>query len=214
MRLRIDLHVHTYFSPDSVITPKDLFYYVKKRGLDGVAITDHDRVDGALRMIKEKSFLVIPGIEISSQNGHIIGLNVNDVVPPELSAEETVERIHEAGGLAVACHPVTFLKKSLKGSITSHFDAVEVINSLAFPFKYSIRHSRRVALSLGIAQVAGSDAHYGPEIGNAYTVLDSDSEIENVIEAIRRGSCSPCGRATPFRIRLEREIMVLKRKVS
>jgi hypothetical protein len=212
--LKIDLHVHTHFSPDSLITPKDLVFYAKKRGLDGVAITDHDRIDGALRIIKETPFLVLPGIEISSLNGHIVALNINEVVPPKLGVEETVERIHEAGGLAIACHPTTFLKESLKGSITSQFDAIEVINSLAFPFKCSIRHSKTVASNLGIAEVAGSDAHYGPEIGYAYTLVDAESNIEEIIAAIRNGSCSPHGRAIPPRMRLKKELMIMKRKIG
>ncbi len=214
MRLKIDLHVHTRFSPDSVITFKDLLFYVKKSGLNGIAITDHDTMDGASKFDKKTSFPTIPGIEISSLGGHIIGLNVNDTVPPRLSVEETINRIHEASGLAVACHPVAFLKASLKGSITSHFDAIEVINSQSFPFKYSKWYSRRVASDLEIPQVAGSDAHYGPEIGHAYTIVEADPMIEDIIEAIRKGSCSPHGTATPLKVRLEREIMVLKRRLN
>jgi len=81
LTLKIDLHVHTIYSRDSLITRKDLTFYARKRGLNGVAITDHDRIDGALKIAKETDFLVIPGIEVSSLNGHIIGLNVSELVP-------------------------------------------------------------------------------------------------------------------------------------
>jgi predicted metal-dependent phosphoesterase TrpH len=210
--LKIDLHVHTTYSYDSLITPKDLIFYARKRGLDGVAVTDHDRIDGALKIAKETDFLIVPGIEISSLNGHIIGLNVDELVPPELSVDETLDRIHEAGGIAIACHPITFFKESLKGHISARFDAIEVINSSAFPFDYSVRRSEEIASRLGIARVAGSDAHYGPEIGYAYTLVDCESEVDEVVNAIRKDLCSPHGKAIPLTMRFKKELLLLKRK--
>lgn len=212
MTLKIDIHIHTTYSHDSLITPKDLIFYAKKRGLDGVAITDHDRIDGALKIAKETDFLIVPGIEISSLNGHIIGLNVNELVPPKLSVDETLDRIHKAGGIAIACHPVTFFKDSLKGHISPRFDAIEVINSSAFPFNYSVRRSEEIASRLGIARVAGSDAHYGPEIGYAYTLVNAESEVDEVVNAIKKDLCSPHGRAIPLTMRLKKELLLLKRK--
>ena len=210
--LKIDLHVHSIYSHDALITPKELIFYAKRCGLDGVAVTDHDRINGALKIAKETDFLIVPGIEISSLNGHIIGLNVDELVPARLSFDETLDRIHDAGGIAVACHPVTFFKESLKGRISSRFDAVEVINSSAFPFNYSVRRSEEIASRLGIARVAGSDAHYGPEIGYAYTLVDAESDVDEVVNAIRKGLCSPHGRAIPFTMRLKKELLLLKRK--
>jgi predicted metal-dependent phosphoesterase TrpH len=210
--LKIDLHVHTTYSSDALITPKDLIFYAKRCGLDGVAVTDHDRIDGALKIAKETDFLVVPGIEISSLNGHIIGLDVDELVPPKLDVDETLDRIHEAGGIAVACHPVTFFKESLKGHISARFDAVEVINASAFPFNYSVRRSGEIASRLGIARVGGSDAHYGPEIGYAYTLVNAESDVDGVVSAIRKGLCSPYGRAIPLTMRLKKELLLLKRK--
>jgi len=212
LALKIDLHVHTIYSHDSLVTVKDLIFYARKRGLDGVAVTDHDRIDGALKIAKETDFLIIPGIEISSSKGHIIGLDVDELVPPKLNIKETLDRIHEAGGIAVACHPITFFKESLKGRISSRFDAIEVVNSSAFPFRYSVRRSEEIASRLGIARVAGSDAHYGPEIGYAYTLVNAESEVGEVVNAIRKGLCSPHGEAIPITMRLKKELLSLKRK--
>src|SRR3972149_8625567 len=100
MQAKVDLHVHTVYSRDSLITPEDLVFYARKRGLTAVAVTDHDRVDGALKIAKEADFLIIPGIEVSSRNGHVLGLNVQESIPKGLSVDETVDRIHAAGGLA------------------------------------------------------------------------------------------------------------------
>ena len=96
MQVKADLHVHTIYSRDSLITPEDLVFYAKKRGLTAVAITDHDTVEGALKIAKETDFLIIPGIEVSSRNGHIVGLNLQEPVQKGLSVDETVDKIHDA----------------------------------------------------------------------------------------------------------------------
>jgi len=189
-----------------------MVFYAKKRGLDGVAITDHDRIDGALKIAKEAPFFIIPGIEVSSSNGHVIGLNVQEEIPRRLSVDETVDKIHESGGIAVACHPVTLFKGSLGRHTNSKFDAVEVINASAFPFNYSVKHSQRIASRLGIAGVGGSDAHYSPEIGYAHTIVDAELEVDKIIKAISKGLCQPFGRAIPLTTRLKRELLLLKRK--
>ena len=214
LQLKIDLHVHSCYSNDSIITPEELVFYAKEHGLDAVAVTDHDRIDGALKIAEERDFLIIPGIEISSLNGHIIGLNVHEVIPPKLGVDETVDKIHEAGGIAVACHPITFFKGSLGNHTNSRFDAVEVINASAFPFRYSVYRGKKLASQLGKAQTAGSDAHYGPEIGCAYTLVEAELEFEDVIKALTKGLCKPFGNAIPLRTRLKREVYSLKKKIE
>lgn len=212
MKLKIDLHVHTTYSPDSLITPDELVFFAKKRGLNGVAVTDHDRLDGALKISEETRFFVVPGMEISSLNGHIIGLDVQEMIPKGLTAEETVDRIHRACGIAVACHPMTLFKGSLGNHTSSKFDAVETINSSAVPFSYSVMQSEKLASRLGIARVAGSDAHFGPEIGSAYTIVDAEANVEEVLKAIRNCACRPFGKSIPLGLRLKREVsVVLKR---
>ncbi|MEM2463654.1 MAG: CehA/McbA family metallohydrolase [Candidatus Bathyarchaeia archaeon] len=214
MTLKLDLHVHTCHSYDGLIKPEELVFYAKKADLDGVAITDHDRIDCALKMAKEtKNLLIIPGMEISSLNGHVIGLNLQEPVPKNLSVEETIDRIHELGGLAIACHPRAVFKASLGQNTSQRFDAVEVINASAFPFKRSVKRARELAVRLGLPQVAGSDAHYAPEVGVACTLVDAEPNCDDVIKAIDNGSCKPIGNAIPLGIRLKREFLALKVKI-
>jgi predicted metal-dependent phosphoesterase TrpH len=196
-----------------LITPEELVFYAKKRGLDGVAITDHDRLDGALKIAAQTDFLIIPGIEISSSDGHVVALNVTGIVSGKLSASETVNRIHDAGGIAVACHPVGLFKGSLGKHTNSSFDAVEVINSSAIPFSYAVKQSMKIASRLGKPRLAGSDAHYGPEIGCAYTVVNAEPDADDVVKAISEGQCQPFGRSIPLAIRLKRIIAINKRKL-
>jgi predicted metal-dependent phosphoesterase TrpH len=212
LSLKIDLHVHTCYSHDAVTTLKEVVTYSKKRGLDGVAITDHDTLLGALKLLQKNEILVIPGIEITALGGHVIALNITKLIPPKLDLSETVWRIHEAGGIAVAAHPVSIYKSTFSQQITS-YDAIEVINSAAVPFSLSTYLSRKLATRLNLPQTAGSDSHYAPEIGAAYTIIEADPDIDEIIQAIKRGSTLPLGKPIPWRMRLRRGALSLKRRI-
>jgi hypothetical protein len=212
MQIKADLRVHTTFSRDSLITPKDLVYYAKKRGLNAVAVTDHNQLEGALKIAKETDFLVIPGMEVSSADGHIVALNVKELIPKDFSAVETVERIHEAGGVAIACHPYVLFKGCLREKVCSTFDAIEVINARAFPFKRSVKKAEEAAEHFKLSRVAGTDAHYGPQIGYGYTVIDVDEETVGAIaKAIIKGDCQPFGQPVPAFINIEQQFLRLRR---
>jgi len=214
LTLRIDLHVHTCYSHDGITTPKQLIAYSKKKGLDGVAITDHDTIRGALKLADSKELIIIPGIEISTLQGHVIALNVTEQIPPNLSVSETIEKTHELNGIAIAAHPSVMLKGlRMRVCRDLNFDAIEVINSAAFPFSVSTYFNRKIAVNLNLPQTGGSDAHYAPEIGSAYTLVEADPEIDDIAEAIRKGATIPFGNAIPWRIRLEKEVFSLKRKL-
>ncbi len=215
MLIRADLHVHTTYSADSLITPQDLVYYSKKRGLNACAVTDHNTLEGAFKIAKETDFLIIPGMEVSSADGHIVALNVKELVPKGLSALETVERIHRAGGVAIACHPYVYFKGCLGEKVCEDFDAIEVINARAFPFKRSVKKAEEAAERLRLPQVAGTDAHFGPQIGSGYTEIEAaEPTVEAIAEAIVAGRCSAHGKQVPVYLNIEQEIMRLKRMIK
>jgi predicted metal-dependent phosphoesterase TrpH len=205
MQIKADLHVHTTYSRDSVITPKELVFCAKRRGLAAVAVTDHNEVEGALAIAKQTDFLIIPGIEVSSLNGHIVGLSMNEVIPRGLSADETVDLIHKAGGIAIACHPFALFKRSIGKHVSVKFDAVEAINASAFPFRRATRQAHKLAERLKLPKVAGTDAHYAPVIGQAYTLIDAEANVEAIIKAIVNGNCEPAGTAMSLAMRLENQ---------
>lgn len=209
--LKIDLHVHTCYSRDSVTTLKEVVAYSKKRGLDGVAITDHNTVKGALKL-KTRDILIVPGIEVSTLNGHLLGINVTTSIPAKLGIEETIHRIHEAGGIAVAPHPTTFFKSPPSRRISS-YDAIEVMNAASIPFPVFTYLSKRFAAGLGLPQTGGSDSHYAPEIGAAYTVVEADPDVDEIVCAIKKGATFPMGNGIPWKIRLGRTALGLKRKI-
>ena len=215
MLFRSDLHVHTTYSKDSLITPKDLVYYARKRGLNAVAVTDHNQLEGAYKIAKETDFLIIPGMEVSSADGHIVALNVKELIPRGLSAVETVERVHKAGGVAIACHPFVLFKGSLKENVCETFDAIETINARAFPFKRSVKKAEEKARQFNLSRVAGTDAHYGPQIGYGYTVIEaSEPSVEAIAKAIVQGHCKPFGTAVPVTLNLMQNFEKLKRRLQ
>jgi predicted metal-dependent phosphoesterase TrpH len=211
MQVKADLHVHTTYSSDSIITPEDLVFYAKKSGLNAVAVTDHNKVEGARKIAKETDFLIIPGTEVSSLHGHIVGLNVNEVIPRGLSADETVDRIHRAGGVAIACHPYALFKGSVGQHVTAKFDAVETINASSFPFRSASSKAGKLAKRFNLPRVAGTDAHYGPVIGCAYTVIDSELNLESILKAIVDGRCEPAGSPISLGMRLQNQGRFLKK---
>jgi predicted metal-dependent phosphoesterase TrpH len=177
-----DIHVHSCFS-DGAATPSEIVAHAKKIGLNGIALTDHNEVKGALEALKYNSpeFMVIPGIEVSSKEGHILGLEVTEIVPRGLSAEETIERIHDLGGIAIAAHPFDRLRQGVGYlAFELDFDAVEVFNGHTM---LTIKGPDQVLKELeGIPAVGGSDAHLLCELGSVVVKADGD-----VIEQIVKG---------------------------
>lgn len=211
MGLKIDFHVHTCYSKDSSITLEQVICFAKKRGLDGVAVTDHNTVRGVLKLKKTKKILVIPGIEVSTLQGHLLGINVTTPIPAKLTMEQSIQKIHEAGGIAIAAHPTAFYKSPATRKVKS-YDAIEVMNASSVPFSVLTHYSRKFAEKLNLPQTGGSDSHYAPEIGAAYTVVDADPDIDEIVKAIIRGSTFPAGKGIPIKTRLKRSISRLKKK--
>jgi len=214
MQIKADLHVHSNWSKDSLITPKDLVYYAKKRGLNAVAVTDHDQIEGSCKIARETDFLVVPGMEVSSADGHIVALNLQELIPKGLSAQETVDRIHREGGIAIAVHPYAWLK----GSLTSHvedarFDAVETVNACAVPFNRCKRKAGEIARKLNLPCVGGTDAHYGPTIGYGYTAIDCEPTVDAIIKAIVSGDCQAFGQPVPLTFTLKRWYIMMEHRI-
>ena len=177
---RADLHVHSHWS-DGAQSPERIVRAAAGR-VDVVALTDHDEIRGALRAREfaaehpELSVDVVVGEEISTLNGHLIGLWLQEVVPPGLSALRTIELIHAQGGLAVAAHPFHPIRGAARGHRSIGrmidelpLDAIEVVNNAGvFSRLYDAWAAVR-NLEWVLPVTAGSDAHDVWYLGSAVT---------------------------------------------
>lgn len=190
---KYDLHVHTEYSEDSLCKIEKIIEVGKKKGLSGIGITDHDTMEGlkkALKIIENEKFLIIPGIEISSADGHILGLGIENPIPPNLPAKKTVELIRKENGIAIAAHPFCLDPKPFS-PLRAKFDAIEILN----PRRYIGNHiAKNYANQSGIPPFAGSDAHFYEEIGLAGIKTKCKPEVNKILEEIKLGNASIFGR--------------------
>jgi predicted metal-dependent phosphoesterase TrpH len=190
--LKIDLHIHTAFSRDCNTSLKSIIRRCQEIGIDGVAITDHDTIAGALEMKRIAQFPVIVGEEILTRKGEIIGFFLAEEVPKHLSAEETVTRIKAQGGLVCIPHPFDrFRHSSVIGSdvweeLMPHIDIIEVFNSRTM-FSADVDRARSFAQSNGFLASAGSDAHTPGEVGRAYVELPEFNDVSGFKAALAQG---------------------------
>lgn len=172
-RLRVDLHAHTWFSPDSPMRPETLVERAAAAGIDRIAVTDHGEIEGALRAAEADPARVIVGEEIRSRCGtELIGLFLRERIPDGLALEETAERIRAQGGVVYAPHPYAYGTRGAwrAGLSLALADVAEVFNSRAF-LPYWNRAAAAEAARRGLAAAAGTDAHFPWELGRAYTLL-------------------------------------------
>jgi len=199
--MKCDLHTHTYYSYDSNALPKDMVDSAIEKGIDCLAITDHDEVDGASEAIeyaKNKPILIIPGIEVKSRDGDILGLNIRKPIPKNLSAEQTIEKIKEQGGLAIIAHPFGDWHP-FKGNLISlidKIDGVEMMNASVF---VGNKKARQLVKKHDLAFTAGSDAHYPKFVGRMYLEIPGENlSIEQILEAIKNKNCKAVGKEFSF----------------
>ncbi len=175
--MKYDLHIHTHFSRCSAIKPDELLRIAKERGLDGIAVTDHNTIEGGLNVSKlnhDPNFKVIVGAEIKTEYGEILGLFLNEEI---MSREffEVIDEIHKQGGIAIAAHPTALFRRNLKHpciELEGRIDGIEGFNSRALP--YENYKAQKTALKFGFGMTGGSDAHFNYEIGRGYTIFKGD----------------------------------------
>lgn len=190
--MKVDLHVHTYHSPDSLTTPRDVVRWAQRRGLGALAVTDHNTLAGAYAVRDISPIPIIVGEEIMTSAGEIIGLFLNEEIPEGLSPEETAERIHAQGGIVYAPHPIDRVRRSALGletllGIIGQVDCIEVLNARV-TYSLDNRHAEAVARAYGLLQGAGSDAHQGFEIGQAYVDVAPFSDAASFARAMAGAS--------------------------
>ncbi len=194
--IKLDLHVHTEYSPDSKTKIREAVREAKSKGLQGIAKTDHNTVKGleqAKKVSQEEDFLIIPGVEVSSKHGHIVGLNIEDPITSRMSAEETVKQIRSKGGIAISAHPFSLNSKPFS-PLKANFEALETFNSKRY---IGNRIAKKFAEKNNLPQTGGSDAHLPDSVGLAGIETDCKPLVNEVIKKIKKGKVSIFGRYLP-----------------
>jgi len=202
MTLRCDLHIHTNHSRDGESSVEEVIRRAEETGLDVIAITDHDTVTGALyAMTVPTSIIIIPGIEVSTKQGHLLVLGVTEAIPPGLGVRETIAIARSMGGVTILPHPFHMWRHGvglkLKEAILL-VDAVEAFNS-RFIVGAANRKAAMMARRYGKPCIGGSDAHHWRYVGYGTTIIDAEPSTDAILAAIREGKTIASCRMTPLR---------------
>jgi len=177
--MKFDLHIHSKYSYDSFLSPERIIKVAKRKGLHGVAITDHNTIKGGIEVLKineDEDFQVIVGAEIRTEYGDIIGLFLEDEITAN-KFEEVIEEIKSQGGLSVLAHP--YRQYKFPEEIIDKVDLVEVFNARSK--KRDNRRALHLAANYNKPVIAGSDAHLPFEIGRGSTIVPAQVDLKNAI---------------------------------
>jgi predicted metal-dependent phosphoesterase TrpH len=194
--LRLDLHNHTLFSADGSLTPIALLEAAKARGIACIAVTDHNAIQGALDALalsgSDPSLpRVIPGIELMTEAGEVIGLYVTGDIPRGLPLAEATGQIRDQGGLVYLPHPYDVFRRgavsrTARPEAAQIADVIEVVNGRALGPR-SGRKSAHLALRFGKPGGAGSDAHHMSEVGRAYVLVEEYPTRDTLVALVAAG---------------------------
>ena len=211
--MKLDLHLHSGYSDDAMGTVKEIMKELKKKGFQGMSVTDHNTVKGSLQALKEKpkDFIVVPGMEVTAREGHILVYNVFDDIPKGLSVVEIIERVEGIGGVVVVPHlfrNMSGIKYEKLKQFYQSIAALEVFNGCSLP-KSNLK-SAKIAHSLDLGGTGGSDSHMPSYAGYGYTTVDvSEFSSDAVLEAIRKKETWGEGVTMPLDYRRDRMVTSL-----
>ena len=199
--LRLDLHLHSTYSRDSRLPLEATVAELGRLGLDGFALTDHNTVDGhaALRALAEKfpQYRFIPGVEVSTVEGHLLALGVHELPPLHAPVVETVEWVEAHGGVAVPAHPARH-SHGIGRRIAERLKvpALETLNGHNSE-RANVR-AAEIAAHRQLGETGGSDAHDVASIGRGYTTFPPGlSSVDQILEEVHRRHTRSAGVSLP-----------------
>lgn len=206
--IRIDPHVHSSASYDGEEPAELLLEQATEIGLDGIVVTDHDVIHESVRAAELAplyGLVGIPGVEVSTANGHLLAIGITELPPRGAPMDTTIQWVRQRGGVAIIPHPFQRSRHGIRKRYLDNVrpDAIETYNSWAFSGLRN-RRAQRYAIQHEYPGVAGSDAHKVGYVGRAYTKLELELRGRDAITAdavlagIRGGATDIQGRRTPI----------------
>lgn len=218
-RVRVDLHVHGQWSADAIGDLDALARVGIRKSLQGLALTEHNttRHHGPIkkwnRENRDGPFVFYPGIEVSTEQGHLLALGVQEEIPARLGIEETLDLVTDAGGIAVPAHPHrrwTGIGPRILDRLAHRVLLVETHNAQETP--KSNKRTQGFAQRHGLKGTGGSDAHQVHDVGNAYTVLDGPArDLDALLDRLRRGRVEGAGGHTRWLTRARQRARIAVR---
>jgi predicted metal-dependent phosphoesterase TrpH len=186
--VRVDLHLHSRYSPDSASTLEAIIERCRTCGLDRIALTDHNVVEGALKLAAMAPELAIVGEEAKTREGEVIGLFITSRLPPYLRPEDVMDLVHGMGGLTYIPHPFDRRRANFRAErmveLADRIDIIETYNAWCEP--EANQAAARFAADLGKVTATGSDAHAASELGRSWMEMDEYSSPEDFLEKLRQ----------------------------
>ncbi len=185
--LRVDLHLHSHFSHDGKSSLQQLIERAHASGLDRIALTDHNTVEGALALARIAPELTIAGEEIKTLEGEVIGLFITSRVSPFLAPEEAMDLIHGMGGLTYLPHPLDHHRAHFRPErvveLATRVDIIETYNPWCDAA--ANQAAARLAEDLNKVSATGSDSHSADELGRSWMEMEVYSGVEDFLEKLR-----------------------------
>ena len=200
--VRLDLHIHSRHSVDSRLSFEQIIERITYQGLQGFALTDHNTTEGLAELGRLRTayprFWFIPGVEVSTREGHLLAYGVTESPPPGRPLAETLERVAALGGVAVLAHPFRWVHGvGRRLAAESRVDGLEGRNGK----NSELANSRAdlLAVRRSIASTGGSDAHEPDRVGRTFTEFPGEvASVDDLLEQIRKGKTTAAGESLSF----------------
>jgi predicted metal-dependent phosphoesterase TrpH len=185
--LRVDLHLHSHYSHDGKSSLAELIDRAHECGLDRLALTDHNTVEGALELTRIAPELAIAGEEAKTMEGEVIGLFITGRIPPYLPPEQAMDLVHGMGGLVYVPHPLDRYRSHFSPhrlvALAGRIDIIETYNPWCDTA--ANQAAARLAEELGKVTATGSDAHSAEELGRSWMEVEEYDGAEDFLAKLR-----------------------------
>jgi len=185
--VKVDLHLHSNFSHDGRSSLEELVARCKECGLDRIALTDHNTVEGAITLAQMAPELAIVGEEVKTLEGEVVGLFITSRVAPYLPPEEVMDLIHGMGGLTYIPHPLDRRRANFSAERMAELaDRIDIIETYNPWCEAAVNQAAaRLAEDLGKVTATGSDSHAAHELGRSWMEVDAFGDPQDFLEKLR-----------------------------